>query len=139
MQNLYPGPRSAIKRCRAGEPISAPTRVFDALWASGQRDLHDRLVCEAAAEMAPRVDRIVLAQASLAHLAEPLTGQLGLPVYASPELLVHDVVTRVRPVSGPHPANGDTIFFAPPLVVTDKDVDRLVSVTRDAVKAVLGV
>lgn len=36
--------------------------------SSGRRDLHDRLVCEAAAELAPRVDRIVLAQASLAHL-----------------------------------------------------------------------
>ena len=54
-------------------------------------------------------------------------------------MMKRGVVTRVRPVSGPHPAAGDTIFFAPPLVVTDKDVDRLVSVTRDAVKAVLGV
>jgi L-2,4-diaminobutyrate transaminase len=55
------------------------------------------------------------------------------------EMMKRGVVTRVRPVSGPHPANGDTVYFAPPLVVTDKDVDRLVSVTRDAVKAVLGV
>ena len=31
------------------------------------------------------------------------------------------------------------VFFAPPLVVTEEDVDRLVSVARDAVKAVLGV
>jgi len=69
--------------------------AFEAL-ASGQRDLHDRLVRETAAEMAPRVDRIVLAQASLAHLAEPLAEQLGLPVFASPELLVQDVVARVR-------------------------------------------
>jgi adenosylmethionine-8-amino-7-oxononanoate aminotransferase len=55
------------------------------------------------------------------------------------EMMKRDVVTRVRPVSGPHPANGDTVFFAPPLVLTDKDVDRLVSVARDSVKAVLGV
>ena len=34
---------------------------------------------------------------------------------------------------------GDTIFFAPPLVVTAAEVDRIISVTRDAVKAVLGV
>jgi adenosylmethionine-8-amino-7-oxononanoate aminotransferase len=55
------------------------------------------------------------------------------------EMMKRDVVTRVRPVSGAHPANGDTVFFAPPLVLTDKEVDRLVSVAHDSVKAVLGV
>jgi Asp/Glu/hydantoin racemase len=69
--------------------------AFDALVA-GQRDLHDRLVTEAADTLAPRADRIVLAQASLAHLAEPLAARLRLPVLASPELLVRDVVARVR-------------------------------------------
>ena len=83
----------------AGRDIPAESALcaaaFDAL-ASSRRELHDRLVCEAAAELAPRVDRIVLAQASLAHLAEPLASQLGLPVFASPELLVQEVVARVR-------------------------------------------
>jgi adenosylmethionine-8-amino-7-oxononanoate aminotransferase len=55
------------------------------------------------------------------------------------EMMKRGVVTRVRPVAGPHPALGDSVFFAPPLVVTEKEIDRLVSVTRDAVKAVLGV
>jgi putrescine---pyruvate transaminase len=55
------------------------------------------------------------------------------------EMMKRVVITRVRAVAGAHPAPGDTVYFAPPLVVTDKDVDRLVSVTRDAVKAVLGV
>ncbi|MBI1960569.1 MAG: aspartate aminotransferase family protein, partial [Candidatus Rokubacteria bacterium] len=32
----------------------------------------------------------------------------------------------------------DSIFFAPPLVITEAQVDRLVSATRDAVKAVTG-
>ena len=54
------------------------------------------------------------------------------------EMMKRGVVTRVRPTSGPHPANGDTVFFSPPLVVTEAEVDRLVSVTRDAVQAVLG-
>jgi len=54
-------------------------------------------------------------------------------------MMKRDVVTRVRPTSGAHPANGDTIYYSPPLVVTEKQVDQLVSVTRDAVKAVLGV
>jgi len=40
------------------------------------------------------------------------------------------VVTRTR---------GESVFLAPPLIVTEAQVDRLVSVTRDAVKAVLGV
>jgi adenosylmethionine-8-amino-7-oxononanoate aminotransferase len=45
----------------------------------------------------------------------------------------------VRPTAGPHPGIGDTVYYSPPLVVNDKQVDQLVSVTRDAVKAVLGV
>jgi len=55
------------------------------------------------------------------------------------EMTKRGVITRVRPVAGAHPATGDTIFFAPPLVVSESEVDRLVSVTRDAMKAVLGV
>ncbi|MDQ0026763.1 phosphoserine phosphatase [Variovorax paradoxus] len=46
--------------------------------------------------MASAPGRIVLAQASLAQLAEPLAEQLGLPVFASPELLVQEVVARLR-------------------------------------------
>ena len=55
------------------------------------------------------------------------------------EMMKRGVVTRVRPVAGPHPAPGDSVYFAPPLVVTETEVDRLVSVARDAVKAVVGV
>jgi adenosylmethionine-8-amino-7-oxononanoate aminotransferase len=54
------------------------------------------------------------------------------------EMVKRGVVTRVRPTSGAHPANGDQIFFAPPLVVTNAEIDRLITVTRDAMKAVLG-
>jgi adenosylmethionine-8-amino-7-oxononanoate aminotransferase len=54
------------------------------------------------------------------------------------EMMKRGVVTRVRPTAGAHPAPGDTIYFSPPLVVTEAEIDRLVSVTRDAVKAVLG-
>ena len=48
------------------------------------------------------------------------------------------VVTRTRPTGGAHPANGDQVFYAPPLVVTTGEIDRLISITRDAMKAVLG-
>jgi adenosylmethionine-8-amino-7-oxononanoate aminotransferase len=46
-------------------------------------------------------------------------------------------MTRTRPAVGAHPAPGDLLFFAPPLVVTEAEIDRLVSVARDAVQAVL--
>src|SRR2546428_326008 len=54
------------------------------------------------------------------------------------EMMKRGVVTRTRPAAGAHPAPGDSVYFAPPLVVTEAEIDRLVSVTRDAVKVVLG-
>jgi adenosylmethionine-8-amino-7-oxononanoate aminotransferase len=54
------------------------------------------------------------------------------------EMMKAGVVTRGRATTGPHPASGDTVFFAPPLVVSGDEVDRLVSVARAAVRAVLG-
>jgi adenosylmethionine-8-amino-7-oxononanoate aminotransferase len=55
------------------------------------------------------------------------------------EMVKRGMVTRTRPVAGPHPAPGDAIFFAPPLVVTAGEVDRIVGITREALKVVLGV
>jgi adenosylmethionine-8-amino-7-oxononanoate aminotransferase len=52
-------------------------------------------------------------------------------------MMKRGVVTRTRPAAGAHPAPGDAVFFAPPLVVGEAEVDRLVSVARDAAKAVL--
>ena len=54
------------------------------------------------------------------------------------EMMRRGVITRTRPAVGAHPAQGDVLFFAPPLVVTEAEIDRLVSVARDAVKVVLG-
>ncbi|MEK7715967.1 MAG: aminotransferase class III-fold pyridoxal phosphate-dependent enzyme, partial [candidate division NC10 bacterium] len=54
------------------------------------------------------------------------------------EMMKRGVVTRTRPAVGPHPSPGDAVFYAPPLVVTDGEIDRLIGVSRDAVKAVLG-
>ena len=45
------------------------------------------------------------------------------------EMIKRGVITRARL---------EHIFFAPPLMVTEEEMDRLVSVTRDAVKAVTG-
>jgi len=55
------------------------------------------------------------------------------------EMVKRGVLTRTRAVAGPHPASGDSVFFSPPLVVSGEEVDRIVAVTRDALKAVLGV
>jgi putrescine aminotransferase len=54
------------------------------------------------------------------------------------EMMKRGVLTRTRPAAGVHPAPGDAVFFAPPLIITAAEIDRLVSVTRDAVKVVLG-
>jgi adenosylmethionine-8-amino-7-oxononanoate aminotransferase len=54
------------------------------------------------------------------------------------EMMKRGMVTRVRPVAGPHPAPGDTVYYAPPLVITAAEVDRVVEITREALKAVLG-
>jgi putrescine aminotransferase len=54
------------------------------------------------------------------------------------EMRKRGVITRTRPAVGPHPAPGDILFFAPPLVITEAEIDRLVSVARDAVNVVLG-
>jgi putrescine aminotransferase len=55
------------------------------------------------------------------------------------EMLARGVITRTRPSTGAHPELGDVIFFAPPLVVTEEEIDRFVDVAREAVKVVLGV
>src|SRR5713226_7495404 len=54
------------------------------------------------------------------------------------EMMKRGVVTRTRAVVGPHPAPGDAIYFAPPLIVTEAEIERIIGVARDAVKVVLG-
>jgi adenosylmethionine-8-amino-7-oxononanoate aminotransferase len=53
--------------------------------------------------------------------------KLGARIQA--EMVKRGVITRLR---------GETLLFAPPLIVTETEIDRLVSVARDAVKVVLG-
>src|SRR5262249_52892295 len=53
------------------------------------------------------------------------------------EMMKRGVITRTRPLAGTHPAPGDALFFAPPLIVTETEVDRFVTVARDAVNSVL--
>jgi Asp/Glu/hydantoin racemase len=62
---------------------------------SGDRTRHDAIIGEAAESIAGRCDVIVLAQASLAHLQEPLSQALGVPVLASPELCVSALGSQI--------------------------------------------
>jgi adenosylmethionine-8-amino-7-oxononanoate aminotransferase len=52
------------------------------------------------------------------------------------EMMKRGVFTRTRPSQGLHPAAGDVLFFAPPLVVTADEIDRLVSAAHDAAQTV---
>src|SRR5215472_5402893 len=54
------------------------------------------------------------------------------------EMRKRGVITRTRPVAGEHPASGDEVFFAPPLVITEAEIDRMINVLSESVKAVLG-
>jgi Asp/Glu/hydantoin racemase len=60
----------------------------------GDRDRHDTLIGEAAVDLAGRNDVLILAQASMAHLAEPLAERLPLPVLSSPKLAVDAIAER---------------------------------------------
>jgi adenosylmethionine-8-amino-7-oxononanoate aminotransferase len=53
------------------------------------------------------------------------------------EMQQRGVITRTRPAAGVHPAPGDQVLFAPPLTITEEDILRMVSVTKESVKKVL--
>ncbi|HZZ40269.1 MAG TPA: aspartate aminotransferase family protein [Acidobacteriaceae bacterium] len=54
------------------------------------------------------------------------------------EMRRRGVLTRTRSASGPHPAPGDQLFFAPPLISTEADIEEMVDAARESVAAVLG-
>ncbi|OGB14526.1 MAG: Asp/Glu/hydantoin racemase [Burkholderiales bacterium RIFCSPLOWO2_12_67_14] len=90
-------PSSALLRAHAAEQareISIQTvlrpEAYQALMA-GDRARHDAILQEAAAELSREVDVLVLAQASLAHLRDPLAATLTCPVLASPPLLMREI------------------------------------------------
>ena len=50
---------------------------------AGDRPRHDRIVLENALGLAPQVDVLLLAQASMARLAEALSAEIGRPGLSS--------------------------------------------------------
>lgn len=54
------------------------------------------------------------------------------------ELKKRGILTRSRPTGGDHPAAGDQILFAPPLITTREQIQQIVRVLVESVDAVLG-
>ena len=69
--------------------------AFEAMKA-GDTATHDRLVVDAALELAPRVDVICLAQFSMARARRAVEGQVSIPVLTSPAAAVQ----RLRALLG---------------------------------------
>lgn len=53
-------------------------------------------------------------------------------------MMKRGVVTRTRPSGGADPAPGDIILFAPPLIISEAELDEFVGTARSAVQEVLG-
>jgi Asp/Glu/hydantoin racemase len=96
----------AEKAAAAASPVELVeglcAKAFDAV-LSGDTETHDRIVSEALLQMAPKVDVIVLAQASMARVLNSLpAGTMRLPVLSSPELAVlhaKEVLRRRMPTN----------------------------------------
>lgn len=64
--------------------------AFDLLMA-GETERHDQMVLKGAQDLAPSVNILVLAQASMSRLAPVLSAAVGLPTLSSPRLAVEYV------------------------------------------------
>jgi putrescine---pyruvate transaminase len=53
------------------------------------------------------------------------------------EMRKRGVITRTRPVVGEHPAPGDEVLFAPPLIMKETEIRHMVAVARESVDTVL--
>ena len=83
---------------RASERLAKPVEIEAVLrqdaWealVAGQGERHDAILAEEAARLAPKVDLIVLAQASMARAVARLPADLGVAVLSSPALAVDKV------------------------------------------------
>ena len=86
------------KAAEAGKEINLhPILSADAFdcFLKGDMDAHDVIVKDAARELKGKVGVIVLAQASMGHLAEPIAEITGVPVLKSPPLAMDALVARV--------------------------------------------
>ena len=82
----------------AGKPVEVRQHLcegaFDVLMG-GDRVRHDQMVLDGACELAPQVDLIVLAQASMSRLAPMLSEKTGKQVLSSPRLAAEYVKSQL--------------------------------------------
>lgn len=71
--------------------------AFDVLMA-GDRERHDQMVLDGALHLAPEVDLIVLAQASMSRLAPRLSDKTGKVVLSSPRLAAEYVKSQFEKI-----------------------------------------
>jgi Asp/Glu/hydantoin racemase len=86
----------------ANKPVEVKQHLcegaFDILM-SGDKDQHDQMVLDGAIQLAPQVDLIVLAQASMSRLAPMLSEKIGKEVLSSPRLAVEYVKSQLDQLS----------------------------------------
>lgn len=98
------GPSSELvwrKAGQRGEDVSVQSELVEgALDArqNGDKDHHDKLITDRAIEMAEQTDVLVLAQASMSHLAPVLTERVPVPVLSSPEMAMETLVDELERV-----------------------------------------
>jgi len=84
---------------RLGRNVQVQARLesaaFDAVMA-GDKARHDELVKNVAAALSRECDVVVLAQASMAHLAPELSESLKIPVLAGPDLCVEALAEYLK-------------------------------------------
>jgi Asp/Glu/hydantoin racemase len=95
------GPTSDLIEAKAaelGRGVTLERRLCEGAFTalmSGDRDKHDAIVAEQAADLAGKVDLIVLAQASMSRLAGVLQEKTHLTVLSSPRIGVEYLARRV--------------------------------------------
>lgn len=74
-----------------GRKVRIETKLEEGAYKArmaGDQKKHDELVLAGSSEFGRTVDVLVLAQASMAHLADAVHAELGKPVFASPKLCI---------------------------------------------------
>lgn len=68
---------------------------------------------------------------------ENFPAERGFGAQLRSEMQRRGVVTRTRPAGGAHPAPGDQVLFAPPLVINEEELRQMVAVTKESVQTIL--
>jgi len=87
------------KAAEAGKQVTIhPTLSSEAFdcFLRGDMQTHDRIVKKAAQQLKGKVGVIVLAQASMGHLAEAIEEIAGVPVLKSPPLAMDALVEKIK-------------------------------------------